>query len=58
MGVIFTEYFADETADLRCGRIRPQAHVVHGIEDAPVDRLEAVAGVGQGAGDDDAHGVI
>ena len=58
VGVIFTQHFADETGALAMRRIRPQAHVVHGIEDAPVDRLEAVAGVGQGAGDDDAHGVI
>ena len=35
-----------------------QAEIVHGHEDAALDRLEAVAHVGKSAGDDDAHGVV
>ncbi len=31
---------------------------MHGVEDAPVDGLEAVAHIGQGARNDHAHGVI
>jgi len=34
------------------------AHIFHGVEDAAVYRLEPVPHVRQGAGDDDAHGVI
>ena len=47
----------------RCGRscgglVVAQAHLVHGVEDAALHRLEAVAHVGQGARGDDAHGVV
>ena len=35
-----------------------QAHVVHRVEDPALHRLEAVAGVGQGAGVDDRVGVL
>ena len=35
-----------------------QAHLLHHIKDAAVDRLEAVADIGEGAADDHAHGVI
>ena len=34
------------------------AALVHGVEDAAMDRLQAVAHVRQSAGDDDAHGVF
>jgi len=35
-----------------------EAHLLHSIEDAAVDGLEAVAHVGEGAADDDRHGVV
>ena len=35
-----------------------QAHFLHAVEDAAVHGLEAVADVGQGASDDDRHGVV
>jgi len=35
-----------------------QAHLLHHIKDAAVDRLEAIADIGEGAADDHAHGVI
>ena len=35
-----------------------EAHLLHAVEDAAVDGLEAVADVGQGAADDDRHGVV
>ena len=41
-----------------CGVLWPEAHLVHGVEDAALHRLEAVADVGQRASDDDAHGVV
>ena len=39
-------------------RAAGDAGAVHGIQDAPVDRLQAVPDVGQGAPGDDAHRVI
>ncbi len=30
----------------------------HGVDDAPLDRLQAVSDVGQGAVEDDVHGVV
>jgi hypothetical protein len=35
-----------------------EAHLAHGVEDAAMDGLEAVAGIGQSAPDDDRHRVI
>ena len=35
----------------------PRSEIVHGHEDAPLRRFEAVAHVGQGPAHDDAHGV-
>ena len=37
---------------------REQREIVHRVEDAPLGGFEAVARVGQGAGDDDRHGVV
>ena len=48
---------ADDAGALAGGRGRPEAQVVHRHQDAPLRRLEAVAHVGQGPADDDAHGV-
>ena len=45
-------------AHLRYAGRRGQAHLVHGVEDSAMDRLEAVADVGQRAADDDAHRVV
>ena len=56
--VVFAQHLADDTGALAVGGIRPQAHVIHGIEDAAVHRLQPVAGIGQRPRDDHAHGVI
>jgi hypothetical protein len=58
VGVVFAQHFANDTGAFAVGGVGADTHVVHGVEDAPVDGFEAVAGIGQGAGDDDAHGVI
>ena len=56
--VVALHRLADDARALaRRGR-RPEAEVVHGDEDAALRRLEAVAHVGQGAADDDRHGVV
>jgi len=58
MGMIFAQHFADDARRLFIGQVGAQAHIVHGIQNTTVHRLEPVAGVRQGPGDDDAHGVI
>ncbi len=58
VGMVLAQDLADDAGALFVGLVGPQAQVVHGVQDAAVDRLEAVAHVGQGAGDDDAHGVV
>ena len=45
-------------AHLRYGAVRLQAELVHRVEHAAVDRLEAVADVGQRPADDHAHRVV
>ena len=40
------------------GAVRAQAHLGHRVEDPALHRLQAVAGVGQGAGVDDRVGVL
>gem|GEM_PF-4600878 len=36
----------------------PQVEFAHRVEDAPLDRLEAIAHVREGAGDDDRHRIV
>ena len=58
VGVVVTHDLADDAGGLGEGGGGTVAAVVHGVQDAAVDGLEAVAHVGQGAPDDDAHGVV
>ena len=45
-------------AHLRCWRPGKSDELVHRVKDAALGRLQAVAGIGQRAGDDDRHRVI
>jgi hypothetical protein len=56
--MVFAEYVADDSRGLFVGSAGYEAELVHGVEHAPVDRLETVSHVREGARDDDAHGVI
>ena len=47
----------DDAGALLEGLIRGVAQLAHGVEHPAVHRLEPVAHVGQGAADDDRHGV-
>ena len=49
---------ADDAGRLLVGLVVVGAALVHGVEDAAVDRLEAVLDVRDGPADDDAHGVV
>ena len=56
--VIFTHDVADDAARLAIGPPGDIARFLAGVEDAAMDRLQAVADVGQRAADDHAHRVI
>ena len=56
--MIFAQHFADDAGGFFVRAAGADAHVVHGIQDAPVDGLQPIAGIRQGARHDHAHGVI
>ncbi len=58
MGVVPAQHGAYGVGALAVGLFGPQGVLVHGVEDAPVHRLQAVPHVGQGPLDDDGHGVV
>ena len=58
VGVQPTHDLADDAGALHVAAVGAQAHVVHRVEDPALDRLQPVAGVGQGAGVDDGVGVL
>ena len=58
VGMVFTDDVADDARRLAVRLVPLVAVLVHRVEDAPVHRLEAVAGIGQRARHDHAHGVI
>ena len=58
MGVIFFEHFAHDTGGFREPRTVPQTLAQHSIENAPLHRLQAIANIGQGPRNNDAHGVV
>ena len=58
VGVVRAQHRADGIGRLAVGMGGVVAALVHGEQDAPVDRFQAVPDVGQGPGDDDRHGVI
>ncbi len=56
--VVFTHHVADDAGRFAVGLVRGVAGLVHPVQDAPVHRLQPVAGVRQRARHDHAHGVI
>ena len=56
--VVLTHHVADDAGGLHVFLVGRVAVLVHRVEDAPVHGLEAVAGIGQSAAHDHAHGVI
>ena len=51
-------HLADDAGALDVPAVGEQPHLVHRVEDPALHRLEAVAGVGEGAGVDDRVGVL
>ena len=58
VGMVFTHGIAYDTGALSIGPVRADPQLIHIVEGAPLYRLEAVAHVGQGTGNDDTHRVV
>ena len=58
VGMIVTHDVADDLGGLGVLFVELEAHLLHAVEDTAVDGLEAVTHVGEGAADDDRHGVV
>jgi hypothetical protein len=58
VGVVVLEHLADDTGAFVEGAVVDEALAEHGVEDAALDGLQAIAGVGEGARDDDGHRVF
>ena len=56
--VEFTQHLTHDTGGFLVGCVGTQSQLLHGIQYAAVDRLQAIACVGKGAGDDHAHRII
>ncbi len=56
--VVVLEHLADDAGGLRVGAVGEEPLLLHRVEDAAVDGLEAVAHVREGAADDDGHRVV
>ena len=56
--MVFTEHFPDNAGALSEGPIVAETQFMHRVENATVDGLETITGIGQGTTDDDAHGVL
>ena len=56
--MVLAQNLTDDAGALFVRPVGPQAHIVHGVQDATVDGFEAIAHIGQGPGDDDAHGIV
>ena len=58
VGMVVAHDVADDLGGLGVLLVELEAHLLHAVEDAAMDGLEAVADVGQGSADDDRHGVV
>ncbi len=56
--MVVTHDVADDLGGLGVLLVELETHLLHAVEDAAVDGLEAVADIGQSATDDDRHGVV
>ena len=58
VGMVFTQHFPHHPGALPKRPLGRKAQFIHGVKDAPMDGLEAIAGIGQCPTHDDAHGVF
>jgi hypothetical protein len=58
MRVVFTDDVTDDTGRLFIGFIPIVVQFAHGEKNTPVNRLQAIAHIGQGTPDNNAHSII
>lgn len=58
VGVVVAHGFADDLGAFHKRSRGLHAELVHGVEDSALGRLETVAGVGQGTGNNDGHRIV
>ena len=58
MGVILAEHVSDDSGTFPVRTVRSEAEFLHRVEDAPLNRLQSVAGIRQSSAHDHAHGVF
>ena len=58
VGMVFAHHVADDAGALAGGLVGRQAHLLHGVQNAAMHRLESVADVGQRAPDDHRHRIV
>ena len=58
MGVVLAQDFADDPSALAVSPAGGEVESAHGVEDAAVDGLESIAGVGEGPSQYDGEGVL
>ena len=58
VGVILAQHVADHGRRLAGRPRRDKAHLIHCKEDTTLDRLQAIADIGQRARNDDRHGIV
>jgi hypothetical protein len=56
--MVLAEHLADDAGALLVRRRRAKRQLVHGVQDASLDRLQAVPHVRERASGDDAHRVV
>ena len=58
MRMVLAHDFADDAGALARGAVGLKAHLLHGVQNAAVHRLQSVADVGQSAADDHRHRIV
>src|SRR5436190_11830137 len=58
VGMVLTENISDYARALFRGPVEIQAHLAHGVQNAAMDWLQAVANIRQRSTDDDTHRVV
>ena len=58
VGVVLTDHVTDDTGRLFVRAVPVVVEFMHGEQNATVHGLQTVSGIGEGAANDDAHGVI
>ena len=58
VGMVLAHDIADDAGALAGGAVRLQPHLLHGVKNAAMHRLQSVAHIGERAADDDRHRIV